>query len=203
MDDSEAPEDRAEKRARRAEEADLIRQVADGSSEALGVIYDRYSGMMLALGIRILRDEAEAEEVLQEAFLQAWEQAERYNPERAAVSTWLVMMLRSRAIDRLRSNKVTDRVHTELKDERPGETYTSPEGAEDVLHQERRDRLMEELARLPEEQRLVLQLAYFRGMTQRQIAAETDTPLGTVKTRTLLGMKKLRRALADEVEELL
>lgn len=203
MDAADAATEREERLARRAQEIELVGEMAAGSSSALAELYDRYSGMLLALAIRVLRDESEAEEIVQEAFLQAWRQADRYNPDRAAVSTWLVLIARSRAIDRLRSRNVSDRVHAELKDERPEDAYTSPDGAHNVLHAERRRRLLAELAQLPEEQRLVLQLAYFRGMTQRQIAEQTSTPLGTVKTRTLLGLKKLREALADELDELL
>lgn len=189
-------------RERRQEEIELVAAMGRGSSDALAVLYDRYSPMLMALAVRVLRDPAEAEEILQEAFLQAWRQAKRYDPARSSVVTWLVLLTRSRAIDRLRSRRVTERTVTAVRDE-PTTDHTSPTGVRDVLLQERRTRLRQELARLPEAQREVLELAFFRGLTQREIAEETGTPLGTVKTRSLLAMKKLRQALQDEMDELL
>ncbi|MDX1645340.1 MAG: sigma-70 family RNA polymerase sigma factor [Thermoanaerobaculia bacterium] len=185
-----------------AEGAELVRRMAQGDAEALSELYDRYSGMLNGLALRVLTDAADAEEVLQEAFLQAWRQAGRYDPSRSSVSTWLVLITRSRAIDRLRSRKVVDRTAAAAHDENP-RTHTSPSGTRNVLKSERQGRIRSELEKIPPEQREVLELAFFRGMTQREIAEETEIPLGTVKTRTLLAMKKLRRALADEIEELL
>ncbi len=185
-----------------AEDAELVKAVSGDSAEALAELYDRFSGMLLGLAHRILGDGSDAEEVLQEAFLQVWNQAGRYDPRRSSVSTWLVLITRSRAIDRLRSRRVKDRTLLAVQQEKPAD-HTSPEGAGDVFRQERRQRLQEEMARLPPEQREVLEMAFFRGMTQSEIAARTGIPLGTVKTRSLLAMKKLRKALRDEIEELL
>jgi RNA polymerase sigma-70 factor, ECF subfamily len=188
--------------ARAAEDRRLVARLAGGDPEALSRLYDRYASMLLALAIRVLKDRAEGEEVLQEVLLQAWRQAGRYDPARSSVSTWLVMMTRSRAIDRIRSRKVVDRTLAAAQRETT-RTHESPEGARSVLHQERAARLREELAKLPAEQRQVLDLAFFEGMTQREIAEETGIPLGTVKTRTLLAMKKLRNALEDDLGDLL
>lgn len=188
--------------ARAAEDRALVARLAEGDQAALSALYDRYSSMLLALAIRVVGDHAEAEEVLQEVLLQAWRQAERYNPDRSSVSTWLVMMTRSRAIDRIRSRNVVDRTLAAAQKEET-RVHESPQGAKSVLHQERADRLRAELAKIPAEQRQVLELAFFSGMTQREIAAETGIPLGTVKTRTLLAMKKLRAALSDDLEDLL
>lgn len=173
-----------------------------GEPEALADLYDRYSGLLRALALRVLNDVGDAEEVVQEAFLQAWKQAGRYDPARSSVSTWLVLITRSRAIDRLRSRKVKDRTVTAAQQEQKV-THTSPEGARDVLMSERRERLDQEMALLPDEQREVLELAFYEGMTQREISDGKGIPLGTVKTRTLLAMKKLRAALQSEIEELL
>lgn len=192
----------ARRKARRKEEVALVEQMAGGDSLALGALYDRYAGMLLALAARILNDSGAAEDVLQEVFWQAWRQASRYDPSRSSVSTWLVLLTRSRAIDRLRSRQVKERTLAAVRDEAPP-THTSPSGMGDVLMQERRRRLREELERLPRAQREVLELAFFGGLTQREIAERTDTPLGTVKTRSLLGLKKLREALRDQMEELL
>lgn len=180
----------------------LVQAIAAGRPEALSDLYDRYGGMLLGLANRVLGDPADAEEVLQEAFLQVWNQADRYDARRSSVSTWLVLITRSRAIDRLRSRRVAVRtVRAAEKENRV--RHTSPEGVSNVFKLERRRRLREELGRLPPEQREVLEMAFFGGMTQSEIAGVTGIPLGTVKTRTLLAVRKLRKALQDEIEELL
>lgn len=190
-------------RARSAKvDASLVERIARGDQAALGELYDRYSSLLLALARRVLGSTSDAEEVLQEVFLQIWNQAGRYDTRRSAVSTWLVLITRSRAIDRLRSRQVMDRTLGALQLEKRGQ-HTSPEGARSVLWDERRRRLSQVLGELPREQRQVLELAFYRGMTQSEIAAATEIPLGTVKTRTLLAMKKLRKALQDEIRELL
>ena len=184
------------------EDPALVERVAARDQVALAELYDRFSGLLLALVRRILNDDAEAEEILQEVFLQAWNQAERYDPRRSSVSTWLVLIARSRAIDRLRSRQVKDRTLSHLQQETRS-LHTSPEGPGSVLLDQRRQRLRREMRELPDEQRQVLELAFFRGMTQSEIAASTGIPLGTVKTRTLLAMKKLRNALSHDLRELL
>ena len=198
--------DTASERERRiqqqAAEARLVKAITDGDSEALGQLYDRYSGMLLGLATKVLRDPGDAEEVLQETMLQVWKQASRYDSQRSSVSTWLVLITRSRAIDRLRNRKVVQKTATAAQHEK-GDTHTSPEGMGNVLMLERRKRLAVELGKLPEEQRRVLEMAFYQGMTQSEISSHTGTPLGTVKTRTLLAMRKLREALRDEFEELL
>ncbi len=202
MDPANPPKDRKRARARNREDAALVQAIVDGGSEALSDLYDKYSGMLLGLAYRVLGDASDAEEVLQEAFLQVWNQADRYDPSRSSVSTWLVLITRSRAIDRLRSRRVEERTIGAAQKEN-AVTYTSPEGVRDVFKQERRRRLQQELRNLPPEQRQVLEMAFFQGMTQSEIAQKTSIPLGTVKTRTLLAVKKLRKALQDEIEELL
>jgi RNA polymerase sigma-70 factor (ECF subfamily) len=187
---------------RRRSEAELIGAVAAGSSSAMTRIYEEYSSMLLGIATRILRNRSEAEEVLQEVFVQVWRQARRYDPERSSLSTWLVLLTRSRAIDRLRSRRVQQRTVAEVREEGVVR-HESQNGPGNVLMRERRRRLTAEMGRLPTEQREVLELAFFSGLTQREIAARTDTPLGTVKTRALLAMRKLRAALREEIEDLL
>jgi RNA polymerase sigma-70 factor (ECF subfamily) len=140
--------------------------------------------------------------VVQETFIQVWRQAARYDPARSSVTGWLVLIARSRAIDRLRTRRVAERSALEAGQEKP-RVDTSPEGDRNVFLAERRGRIRRALAMLPGEQRTVIELAFFRGLTQSEISLRTGTPLGTVKTRTLLAMKKLRAALASELRELL
>ena len=179
-----------------------MRRVAAGDESALEEIYRRYAGMLKALILRVVKDYGAAEEILQEVFVQAWRQADRYNDQRASVSTWLALIARSRSIDRIRTRKVVARTVANAHQEK-GDEHQSPEGMGNVLNDERRERLTEALAGLPDEQRTVLELAFYKGMTQREISEREGIPLGTVKTRTLLAMNKLRKTLAPEIEELL
>jgi RNA polymerase sigma-70 factor (ECF subfamily) len=181
-------------------DADLLREAAAGRHEALALLYDRHTPQMLALAVRILGNRAEAEDAVQDAFVYAWRNASRYDPARSSVATWLVLVARSRAIDRLRAARPGEPLDAALS---APELHTSPEAVAAVLNLERAQRVREELARLPEEQIEVLRMAFFGGFTQTEIAAATGIPLGTVKTRTLLAMKKLRMALRTEIRELL
>ena len=187
--------------SRSAEDVALVRRVASRDQAALGELYDRYGGLLLGLATRVLGGPGEAEEVVQETFVQVWSQARSYDPNRSSVSTWLVLLGRSRAIDRLRSRRAGERAGEAFRLEAP--THASPSAPADVLFRERRQRVREELDALPGEQRQVLELAFYEGLTQTEIAERTGIPLGTVKTRTLLAMKKLRAALRAEIRELL
>ncbi|MCP4655106.1 MAG: sigma-70 family RNA polymerase sigma factor [bacterium] len=184
------------------DDAFLVERVVEQDQDALAELYERYSDVLLALARRILIDHSDAEEVLQEVFLQVWDQAQRYDGSRSSVSTWLVLITRSRAIDRLRSRQVVDRTLSALQQENQ-DLHTSPEGARAVMIEQRRDRLHREMQLLPAEQRQVLEHAFYGGMAQSEIARVTGIPLGTVKTRTMLAMKKLRKALQAEIRELL
>ena len=180
----------------------LVRRMAAREEAAVAELYDRFAGLLLAVSRRIVGGAAEAEEVLQEAFLQAWLQAERYDPARSSVSTWLVLIVRSRALDRLRSRQARDRATLAAEAEpRAGDASSASEAY--VFHGERRERVREVLAELPVEQRQVLELAFYEGLSQSEIATRTGAPLGTVKTRALLGMKKLRQSLREEIRELM
>lgn len=179
----------------------IVRRMAGGDAEAIEALYDRYAPMLLAVARRILGPAGEAEEVLQETFLQAWNQAERYDPGRSSVSTWLVLIARSRALDRFRSRDARGRAAAAAATEPAAEASGGAE--ENVLHAERRQRVREVLSSLPIEQREVLELAFFEGLSQSEIAARTGAPLGTVKTRALLAMKKVRQALRAEIRGLM
>ncbi|HUP42965.1 MAG TPA: sigma-70 family RNA polymerase sigma factor [Thermoanaerobaculia bacterium] len=187
---------------RSAADAALVWAVAAGRQDAVAELYDRFAPMLLGLARRVVKDPDDAEEVVQEAFLHLWNRADRYDPARSSVATWLALVTRSRAIDRLRNRSVVDRTHAAAQRE-ADRIDESAAGAARVLHGERRRRVLAELENVPEEQRQVVELAFFGGLTQREIAQRIGIPLGTVKTRTLLAMKKLRAALRDEIRELL
>jgi RNA polymerase sigma-70 factor (ECF subfamily) len=188
--------------ARTPADTELMLRIAGGDEAALSELIDRHAATLLGLATRVLRDPADAEEVLQEVFVHAWDRAERYDPQRSSVVTWLVLIARSRAIDRLRSRRVDERT-TETVRRQAGGVHESPRAARAVLTGERRTRVVAAMRELPAEQREVLEMAYYRGMTQSEISLATGIPLGTVKTRTLLAMKKLRAALRAEIHELL
>lgn len=183
-------------------DAALLRQVIDREPEALAELYNRHAPTLLALARRIVGSTADAEEILQEVFFHVWNKAARYDAGRSSVSTWLVLITRSRAIDRLRSRQVVERAHEAAHRRDPAE-HTSPDGSEAVFIQERRERVRQEMEKLPAEQRQILELAFYQGLTQAEIAVKADLPLGTVKTRSLLAMKKLRGALRSEIRQLL
>lgn len=193
--------DSEESRLRPPEEI-LVERIARGEEQALAQLYDRFCGMLLGLATKILGNPSDAEDVLQEVFVQVWKQASRYHRRRSSVSTWLVLITRSRSIDRIRSRNVKLRTAAAAQRE-DSRTHASPKAMANVLKEERGQRLARELAALPEEQRTALEMAYYQGMTQREIAEATGTPLGTVKTRTLLAMRKLRQVLQDDIQELL
>ena len=168
-------------------------------SEALGDLYDRHHRLVLTLAYRIVGDRAAAEEVVQEAFLSVWRQARTYRSERGGVRTWLLSIARHRAIDRIRRAPKMGQVAAlddALVDSR------LPEVWEQADENVRRDRVRQVLETLPPEQREVVELAYYGGLSQHQIAERTAVPLGTVKGRTRLAMEKLRLALADLTPEL-
>ncbi|MGK7873738.1 MAG: sigma-70 family RNA polymerase sigma factor [Xenococcaceae cyanobacterium] len=176
----------------------LIRRIAQQDQAALSELYDLYARVMYSVTFKMLGSVEEAEEVVLDVFSQVWRTAITYNPKRGRVDSWLFMLTRSRALDRLRSTRRQSKAVNVSKE--AAQVQSSSSGAtpqENLLIQERRERVMAALAQIPEEQRLVIELAYYQGMTQTEIAAQTGVSLGTVKTRIRLGLSKLRRILDD------
>lgn len=185
-----------------AEEAALIRGVAGGDERAFASLYDKYSSILFGLLLRILHSRAEAEDVLQEVFLQVWQQAHSFDAARGRAFTWLVTLARSRAIDRLRALDSRERAALRSAVDAPPQGERVSEGADDAtLRSERAEVVRGALAELSEEQRQVLLLAYLEGMSQSEIAAAKGQPLGTVKTRTRAGLKRLSELLRARLSE--
>ena len=185
-----------------AEDAALVREVASGDERAFAALYDRYSSILFGLLIRILHSRAEAEDVLQEVFLQVWQQARSFDASRGRAFTWLVTLARSRAIDRLRSLDSRERAARRSAAEATPPANGGEEWADDAAARAERAAVVRSaLALLPEEQRQVLLLAYLDGMSQSEIAAAKGQPLGTVKTRTRAGLKKLSELLRSKLGE--
>lgn len=175
----------------------LLRRVRDGAETALGTLYDRWGDAVYALAFKILGDADEAEDVVERVFTQVWSEAERYHPGRGAVGTWIVLIARSRALDRLRRIRSRQR-HEERADEVP-ETEAPPSAGsplQDAVAGERREQVGRALRGLPREQERVVRMSFFGGLSQREIADELELPLGTVKTRVRLALRKLRGALS-------
>ena len=176
-------------------EIDLMRRIGAGDSEALAEVFDAHSPLVLGLLFRILGRRSEAEEILQEVFLQVWMQAERYDPDRASPRGWILMLARSRALDRLRRRESSRRREEEVSG---GAEFLAvhPLGTERLEAVERRSRITSALSLLSADQRHCIELAFFEGLTHTQIAERLQAPLGTVKSRILLGMNKLRQTLS-------
>jgi RNA polymerase sigma-70 factor (ECF subfamily) len=174
----------------------LIARVADGDLRAFETLYDRYRAQAFGLAVRLTGRRGTAEEVTQDAFLSLWRKASHYDPRRGSVGPWLLTFVRHRAIDSLRSGARRERT-VEL--DSAAERLEAPDRTDDVVEgrEESRDarRLVKEL---PADQRQVIELAYFGGMTQGEIAAKVGIPLGTVKGRSRLALEKLRRSVATE-----
>jgi RNA polymerase sigma-70 factor (ECF subfamily) len=180
-----------------AADLDAIKRLAAGDADALALLYDRHSRLVYSLAFRVLGDTLEAEEVVQDVFAQAWRQASRYDTSRGVVVAWLLMMTRSRAIDRVRSRRSMPPLApdgwkglAEMEDPSAG-----PEMA--TLTGEQIARLRAALDQLPLSQRTTIELAFYEGLTHVEIAERLEQPLGTVKTRIRLGLLKLRSAVAE------
>ena len=179
-----------------AEDKDLISGIRDRDRMALEALHSRYSGAVYGLAMRMLRDAGAAEEVAQDTFFNIWRRAGSYAAQRGSVTAWLFGIARNRAIDELRKRRrAADRFQNGVDlSNKPAETRDSdPAEYAALMHESRRVR--EALDELRPEQRQVVALAYFAGMTHTQISKELGQPLGTVKTRMRLAIKKLRRAL--------
>jgi len=166
--------------------------VAGKDPQALADLYDRYASVALALAGRILGDRSEAEDVLQVVFTRVWRDAARYDPTKGSPTSWILSWVRNGAIDRLRRREALQRATLHSIDHAPAgheEAHGHEHSGED------RERLKKAVASLPADQRQVIELAYFEGLSQTQIAQRLGEPLGTVKTRVRLGMNKLRQAL--------
>jgi RNA polymerase sigma-70 factor, ECF subfamily len=178
------------------QDPDLIRKVAQKDKNAFGSLYDRYSQLALNLAWRILSERQEAEDVVQEAFLQIWREAVSYNPKRGTVSTWITTITRSRAIDKLRSRKAR-RIYDPANEDFQEMTERLPDKG--ILRDGLDNRLLVRKAfgSLSVEQRVAIEMAYYEGMSQTEIADALREPLGTIKTRIRSGLSRLKEMLGS------
>jgi RNA polymerase sigma-70 factor (ECF subfamily) len=176
----------------------LMLMIQQRDPAGLELLFDRHSSIVKSLGMKVVHNEAEAEDLLQEIFMEIWNRAASYDPVKGKPLGWIVTLARRRAIDRLRKCQSHCRAEDRLRDEveqQPNSWTTDPE--EDFVMADIRENLLKLIATLPPAQQQAIELAFYQGMSQREIAAHTGIPLGTVKTRIELGLKKLTAALKD------
>lgn len=173
-----------------------IGRMALGDTRALEELYDRHAPMLYGLVLRIVGRVSDAEEVLQDAWLQAWRRADTWDPARGTVPAWLVTLARSRAIDRIRS--VAARQRAEAATPAPEMPLAADEPAANAAQRQRQERLSAALATLTPRQREVLELGYFGGLSQTEIAERIGAPLGSVKSWTRQGLMRLRELVPEE-----
>jgi RNA polymerase sigma-70 factor (ECF subfamily) len=175
----------------------LMQEITQRRQQALRELYSRYSRSLRALIGSVVHEESEADDVLQESFLQIWREAHHYSPKAGKPLGWVITIARRRAIDRVRRRDSYRRAKQRFEDEiKPGTQLlrTSPADKE-VSQSDLRQFLGKQMQTLPKVQREAVELAYFGGLSQREIAATTKTPLGTVKTRLQLGLRKLTQCV--------
>jgi RNA polymerase sigma-70 factor (ECF subfamily) len=175
----------------------LIQRAAVQDREAFSQLYDRFSSLVFTLALRMLRSQSDAEDLLQEVFVQVWRQAVNYNQERGSPEAWIINIARSRAIDRLRSMRRRDKSFVLTDDPAAAESSENVESA--AAESEARLAMTSALASLPVAQRRVLELAYFDDLSQSEIAEKLNEPLGTVKTRMRAAIQRLRSMLGTQV----
>jgi RNA polymerase sigma-70 factor (ECF subfamily) len=185
-------------------DVDLMTAIQAGDPDALAKLYDRYSGIVKALILRIIHNDTEADDLLQEVFLEIWKQAKNFSAEKGKPLGWMVTLTRRRAIDALRKKQAYARAEERLQaePERQPLAWVQNTTAEEITSGDTRALMAKVISSLPEAQQQVIDLAFFRGMSQREIASHTNIPLGTVKTRLELGLKKIYDSLKELKDEL-
>lgn len=175
-------------------DAEIYRALQAGQKSALGILYDRYGKLVYGLALKILNNSQEAEDLTQEIFLALWRNR-TYNPDRGSLGSFLITMTRSRSIDKLRSRNASFKFLDRWTQTMSAQTFPNTP-FENASYVERSQQVRDALARLSQEQRQVLEMLYYEGLSQSEISQQLNIPLGTVKTRSRLGLLKLRQALA-------
>lgn len=191
--------DQPDRTSQHAHDARLLQRMAEGNRAAFGELYDRFSRPLYATALRILNDAKEAEDIVQDTFISLWEKAGDFAVSRGTAFGWAVTLTRNRAIDRVRMR----RRRTELLDQAAPEDLgygggSGPDSADQASLSEQSTSVRSAVAALPAEQKQALELAFFSGLTQQEIAARLNEPLGTVKARIRRGLLKLRATLTTQ-----
>lgn len=178
-----------------ADDQVAVERMARGDQSGLAELYDRHARLVYSLALRILRDQGDAEDVVQEVFSQMWRQASRFDIARGNLASWMVTLARTRAIDALRRRK--SRPHLAADPEPPEPADNAPGADVQIMWQGRVQEVRRALESLPLLQRMAIELAFFDGLTHSEIAEQLEVPLGTVKTRVRQGLLRLRDCLAE------
>ena len=183
---------------------DLMQAIQGEDPDALAQLYDRYNGILKALILRVVHNEAEADDLLQEIFMEIWNQAKNFSAQKGKPLGWMVTLARRRAIDGLRKKQAYARAEERLQNEteQQPDAWVHNATEEAIVLGDTRVLMRKVIAGLPPAQQQAIDLAFFQGMSQREIAAKTNTPLGTVKTRLELGLKKIYDGLKELRDEL-
>src|SRR5437016_871889 len=185
-------------------DVDLMLGIQSGDADAFSQIYDRYNGIVKALILRIIHNETEADDLLQELFLEIWREAKNFSAQKGKPLGCMVTLARRRAIDALSKKQAYSRAEERLQmeTEQQPEAWVHNSTQEEIVLGDTRVLVRDVISRLPPPQQQAVELAFFQGMSQREIAAHTNTPLGTVKTRLELGLKKIYDGLKELKDEL-
>jgi RNA polymerase sigma-70 factor (ECF subfamily) len=178
---------------------ELLRQIAAGDRVSFAEFYDRHSPLMFSVACRILRDTSEAEDVLQEAFVQIWEKAAKFDPKLGKANSWAAILVRNKAVDRIRASQRRTRLAEEAGAEQVIAGNVDDTANEAVYGHEKTLLIQSAIVELPGEQRQAIELAYFSGLTQDEISKKLNQPLGTIKARIRRGLLKMR----DQLEGIL
>ena len=182
---------------RQKEDGELVRRMARGDKQACSELYDRFSRPLYSVALRVLSDQSEAEDVVQDVFLALWEKSGTFDTTRGSAFGWAITLTRNRAIDRLRTRRRRATLLSEsfVEDIPGGNAEPDPDSADDLIFKERSGAVRAALSTLPVDQLRALELAFFSGLTQQEIAARLSEPLGTVKARIRRGLLKLRESM--------
>jgi RNA polymerase sigma-70 factor (ECF subfamily) len=183
---------------------ELMLAIQAEDPEALSALYDRYNGILKALILRVIHNDAEADDLLQEIFMEIWNQAKNFSAHKGKPLGWMVTLARRRAIDGLRKKQAYARAEERLQaeTEQQPDAWVNNATEAEITMGDTRKLIRQVIDSLPPPQQEAVELAFFRGMSQREIAANTNTPLGTVKTRLELGLKKIYEGLKELKDEL-
>jgi RNA polymerase sigma-70 factor (ECF subfamily) len=174
---------------------ELLRNIGNGDRSAFSSFYERYSGLLFSIAVKILNDAKEAEDVLQEVFMQIWNKADDYNPQLGKPVSWAVTLTRNKAIDRIRASQRRSKLLEQVSVEANVSPDLSPSANEKLHGKENAQMIRSVVAGLPSDQRRAIELAFFSGLTQDEISKNLQEPLGTIKARIRRGMLKLREKL--------
>src|ERR687888_1219157 len=180
-------------------DVELMQAIQAEDPDALSQLYDRYNGILKALILRVIHNEAEADDLLQEIFMEIWNQAKNFSSQKGKPLGWMVTLARRRAIDGLRKKQAYARAGERLQSEteQQPDAWVNNATEEEIVLSDTRVLIRKVIRSLPPAQQQAIDLAFFKGMSQREIAAKTNTPLGTVKTRLELGLKKIYDGLKE------